>query len=361
MAVSEKDYLLMEKGKSKYMLLKSPTHFHMIRTNGATDKQLDKLMRVYPCDCGKMKKIGLHVTAFRCESLRRVVLSGYEVWDEITFWIGGEARTYILSKTYSEENLDEFFREQQRSWQFMVKPERCSELAPELIHTVSLWVNVICMVIPTLFFFSGEPNKLYVLLCVLCQLVPVILVCAYPESFTLLESRTNYPKQKWKCPGSLMAAFLVPGFGLALRVFTDFTFFDGGFWKLIAVAGVLWLLMMVPLFCRSRRIREDIGECIALTAMVLFLNLGVAGQLNYLLDFQPVRTCKPEIVQMDKHVGVKSTSYSCTVIMQDGERVVISVPKHFYQHTSVGQNVNVTDHKGAFGIRFLQMEEDSVE
>ena len=359
MAITEKEYLLVEKGKSWYMLLKSQTHFHMVRLNGMTEKQMHKLLKVYPCDSKTLKELNLHVSAFRCESLRRVVLAGYEARDEITFWIGTESRKYTLSKSYSEEILDDFFAAQQRSWQFMTKPKVWKGLDPELIHWVTFWVNAVCMAVPTLFFFGGKPNKLLALLCICCQLAPLILVLAYPESFTLLESKSSYPKQKWKCPGSLMGAFLAPGFGLALRVFPDFTFFEGGFWQLMAVAAVIWLVMLIPLFVRTRRVRESVGECLALAVILIFLNLGIAGQLNALLDFQPADTRRVTVVDLHSHVGSKGgTSYYCTVAMPDGVQVDISVSKMAFPNTKIGQNMTVEDHQGAFGIRFLTLPKE---
>jgi len=359
MAITEKEYLLIEKGKSRYMLLKSQTHFHMVRLNGMTEKQMHKLLKVYPCDSKTLKELNLHVSAFRCESLRRVVLAGYEAWDEITLWIGAETRKYTLSKSYSEEMLDDFFREQQRSWQFLKKPEVWRGLDPELIHRICFWMNAVCMAIPTLFFFGGKPNKLLALLSICCQLAPLLLVLVYPESFTLLESKSSYPKQKWKCPGSLMGAFLAPGFGLALRVFSDFTFFEGGFWQLMSVAAVIWLVMLIPLIVRTGRVRENLGESIALAAILLFLNLGIAGQLNVLLDFQPVAAYRATVVDLHSYVGVKGgTSYYCTVDLSDGVQADISVSKTTFQNTKIGQNMSVEDHQGAFGIRFLTLPKE---
>lgn len=357
MAITEMDYLQIEKGKNRYLLLKSPRHFHLVKLNGMTQKRIEKLLRVYPCDDETLKKMKLHYSAFRCQSLRRVTLSGYEAGSEITFWIGGEARKYVLSQSCSEGFIDDFFAEQQRSWPFLKKPVPWVGLDPSVIRKVSLWTNVLCMGIPCWFFFLKEPYGLMAALSVLCQIVPVVMVAVYPESFTLLEG--GKPGARDRKPGNLMGAFLVPGFALALRTLDDFTYFDGALWRLALIAFLLWLPMVGALALRSHRIRLNLWECVSLGAILLLLNLGMAGQLNGFLDTAPVKSQTVEVVDTHLSQGSKFTSYYCTVILADGERVDIQVPGRVYRQTEAGDEIRVEDHVGAFGIRFLTLGKEN--
>ena len=357
MAITEMDYLQIEKGKNRYLLLKSPTHFHLVKLNGTTQKQIEKLRRVYPCDDGTLKKMKLHYSAFRCQSLRRVVLSSYEAGSEITLWIGGEVRKYVLSQDYSEQFVDNFFAGQQRSWLFLKKPVPWVGLDPSVIRKVSLWTNVLCMGIPCWFFFLKEPYRLMAALSVLCQIVPVVLVAVYPESFTILEGGKQGTQDRK--PGNLMGAFLVPGFALALRTLDDFTYFDGALWHLALIAFLLWLPMVGALALRSHRIRLNLWECVSLGAILLLLNLGMAGQLNCFLDTAPVKSQTVEVVDMHLSQGSKFTSYYCTVILADGESVDIQVPGRIYRQIEAGDGICIEDHAGAFGIRFLTLGKEN--
>ena len=47
MAITEKDYLLLEKTGNTYMLLKSLTHFHLVKVDaGLSERTYNRLMRM---------------------------------------------------------------------------------------------------------------------------------------------------------------------------------------------------------------------------------------------------------------------------------------------------------------------------
>ena len=54
MAITEADYLHVHQGESTYLLLRSPTHFHLVRVDaGLTEPVMKRLLRMYPCGfCG---------------------------------------------------------------------------------------------------------------------------------------------------------------------------------------------------------------------------------------------------------------------------------------------------------------------
>ena len=349
MAITEKDYLLVERAGNTYMLLKSPTRFHLVRTDGLSVNRKNRLMRLYPCGNDMLKAMEIHFSAFRSESLRRVVLTGGKRGDFLQFWAGTSVQEYTLRKDYSEDELNGFFCAQQRTWRRAPKWEG---LPPELIRRITWWTNGLSIACSVWFWLFAVPYRLMAAACILCHIISIILVAACPESFTLLESAERH-KHKRQQRGCLLAAFAAPGFALALRALTDFTYpGNESFWQLALAAFAIWIPVAALLILKATQLRENMPEFIALLVMLLFLNLGTAGHLNYLLDFDMPQCHTLEVV--DKHVdsGSKSTSYYVTVIFPDGEELELSVSGGKYRDVAVGERVLVKEWDGAFGIHF---------
>lgn len=349
MAITKKDYLLLEKAGNTYMLLKSPTHFHLVKVEASlSERAYNRLMRLYPCDNDVLKEMKIHFSAFRSESLRHVVLTGGKRGDSLKFWVGTSPQEYTLCDNYSEDELNCFFCNQQRTWRV---PPKWEGLAPELIHKVTFWTTALSIACSVWFYFLARPYRLMALICILWQVVSIILVSVYPESFTFLES---IKKQRNHRQGCLLAAIVAPGFGLSLREMIDFTYIGNeGFWHIALVALVIWIPMALILIVRARQLREDIPEFVAILAMILFLNLGTAGYLNYLLDFNSPAAHTVEVA--DKHIdrGSKSTSYYVTVNLPDGELLELNVSARKYRKVAIGEKMLVKDSDGAFGIRYF--------
>lgn len=354
MAITEKDYLLLEKAGTTYMLLKSPTHFHLVKVDASlSERAYNRLSRLYPCGSDALKELNIHFSAFRAESLRRVILTGGKRGDSLQFWVGTSPQEYTLCNDYSDEELNGFFCNHQRTWR---RPPKWEGLDPALIRKVTFWTNALSIVCSVWFYFLAVPYRLLAVICILLQVVSIILVSVYPESFTLLESREKH-KHKRQRRGCLLAAFVAPGFALALRSFTDFTYLGNeGFWQVALVAFAIWIPMALILILKAQQLREDMPEFIATLAILLFLNLGTAEYLNYLLDFDTPTMHTLEVV--DKHIdrGTKSTSYYIIVNLPNGEELELNVSAGKYRKADVGEKVLVKASDGAFGIRFYTTE-----
>lgn len=334
------------------MLLKSLTHFHLVKVDaGLSARTYNRLMRMYPCDNDALKELKLHFSAFRAESLRHVVLTGNKRGDVLKFWVGTSLREYTLQDNYSEDELNCFFCDQQRTWRI---PPKWEGFDPELIRKITFGMTALSVISSVWFCFFARPYRLMALVCILWQVVSIILVSVYPESFTFLES---VKKQRNQRQGCLLAALVAPGFALTLREMIDFTYLgNAGFWRILLVAFVIWIPAALILIVRARQLREDVPEFVAILVMILFLNLGTAGYLNYLLDFSAPKTHALEIV--DKHIdrGSKSTSYYITVDLPDSEAMELNISAGKYRNVAVGEQILVKDSNGAFGIRYFMTQ-----
>ena len=65
MAITELDYLHIHKGDSSFILLRNPTHFHLIRIDAdLSESRMERLLRIYPSDTDQLHKLGVHFSAF---------------------------------------------------------------------------------------------------------------------------------------------------------------------------------------------------------------------------------------------------------------------------------------------------------
>ena len=110
MAITELDYLHIHKGDSSFILLRNPTHFHLIRIDAdLSESTMERLLRIYPCDTDQLHKLGVHFSAFKATNLRGIVITGYQSGDTLELWLGGDVREYQLGTDYSDEILSSFF------------------------------------------------------------------------------------------------------------------------------------------------------------------------------------------------------------------------------------------------------------
>mgnify|MGYP003293098304 CR=1 FL=1 len=82
------------------------------------------------------------------------------------------------------------------------------------------------------------------------------------------------------------------------------------------------------------------------------MSIGIVGQVNYLLDFSDGRIHYTEVV--DQHVSTgKSTSYYCTVLLENGEEFEIQVSRDLYRQIGVGSWVKITTYDGGLGMEYV--------
>lgn len=354
MAITGSDYLHIHKGDASYILLRSPTHFHLIRIDAdLSESKMERLLRIYPCDTNQLHKLGVHFSAFKATNLRGVVITGYQAGDTLELWLGGDIRQYQLATDYSDEMLSSFF-----SGHLITRrlPPQWEGLDPSLIRKITWSLNGFSIACAILFYFISVPYMLWSVLCILCQASALILTLIYPSSFTLADDSKKPKRYINKGKGHLLLTCIAPGFALCLRTMTDFTFTDRSLGILLLVSLVTSLVLCAVYIWINKGLRNGLVNAIAVIFAIVFLGLGTVGQLNYLLDFGYVDRQMAQVVDKQVTRQTKSTSYDCTVQLPNGEFMELNLSARRYQDIDIGDDVIVAHYDGAFHIPFSTVE-----
>lgn len=354
MAITESDYLHVCKGDSSFLLLRSPTHFHLVRIDhNLPETKMERLLRRYPCDSDQLQKLGVHFSAFKADNLRSVVITGYRAGAGLELWLGGDLRKYRLGSDYSEEALEKFFKDHSITRRL---PPKWEGLEPSRIRMITWAINSISIACAIAFYFISIPYKFWSILCILCQLSTLAFALLYPASFTLDDDSKSHKRFKNKGKGHLLPACVAPGFALCLRTMTDFTFTDHTLGILLIVSLVTSLVVLAGYILINKGLRNGLADAIATIVVVAFLGLGTVGQLNYLLDFGPADTQTAKVVDKQILRSTRSTSYDCTVQLPDGEYMELTLSARAYKAMDIGDDVTVTHYEGAFRIPFSTVQ-----
>ena len=354
MAITESDYLHIHKGTSSYLLLRNATHFHLIRMDAnLSESKMERLLRLYPCETDQLQKMGLHVSAFKADNLRGIVITGYEAGDTLELWLGGDIREYQLGSNYSEDTLTHFFAGHSITNRL---PPKWEGLDRTIVRKVTLSVNSIAIACAIGFHFISIPYKLWSVLCIACQLAALVLTLCYPASFTLAEDTKKSKRRTSKGKGQLSPAFYAPAFALCLRTIKDFTFDDSYFLLRLLVSAIASLVLCGGYILTTKKLRNGLVNAIATVFVILFLSFGTVGQLNYLLDFDYVDRQVATVVDKQVTRHTRSTDYDCTVQLPNGELMELSISGRTYRKIEVGEDIVVAYHSGAFHIPFFIVE-----
>ncbi len=352
MAITERNYLRIQKNDTSYLLLRSNTHFYLVKEDSAlTERKYQKLLRLFPCNLQQLQLLGLHVSAFRSENLCHVIIKGLSAGDELEIWLSGDLRRYLLAENYTDAVLTDFFngysitRRLQAPW---------TGLAPKLIRSVTWTVSGVSIVSSLAFLFLERPYWLWSVLCILCQFLSILLIYLFPSSF-VFNDRKDVPLKRKNRRGNLLAAMLVPSFALALRTITDFTFKDNAFWILLLISAILYCAVLLPMVIISSNARSRMVTSVAIIFLMVFLGFGTIGQVNYLLDFSSADSQIVVVTDKRSYHGIRATSYYCTVQFSNGETAEISLSASYFKKIDSGDEISIAYHDGFFQIPFYML------
>ncbi len=354
MAITESDFLRICKGKASYLLLRSSTHFHLIKEDAAlSESKYKKLLKLYPCDLQQLQNLKLHVSTFRAENLRHIIVKGFRAGDELELWLGSDIQRYQLAEKYTDAILTAFFSGYSITRRL---PPPWTGLDPKLIRSIILAINCIAVVSSLAFLLFKNPYWLWSTLCLLCQFASIFLVYLFPASF-VLDDRKDAHVRKGNKQGNLLVALLAPSFALALRTFTDFTFVGNTFWLLLLISSFVFSAALLPMVFISRNTRNRLVTTAAIVPLMIFLGMGTIQQFNYLLDFTSAKSHVVVVTDKETDYGGKATSYYCTVQFQDGESRKLSVSVSDYKRIDIYEEISVAYYDGFFHIPFYKISD----
>ena len=252
-------------------------------------------------------------------------------------------KAYHRQKRRSDQNLSlgQWRRENQNPGTF------------KLLKKLTLLLTIVGAVLSLAFFFLPVPYELTAWVLVVLSLICLALPLIFPAYYSLLRTADEAKETEGVACVSWIAPAAACNFGIALRALTDFSFINEG--RLFAAAGIVGGVLAVIYTLRCRELQWKIGRILCLLFLLLYVGLGLSGELNYLLDTSEVVI--EEKVVLDMHISTSSKgpdSYYCTVELQ-GKEVDIDVGSETYQTITVGETVEVGTKQGAFGMAYSQI------
>lgn len=350
MISNDECYLHVHKGDSSYLLLRGPSHFHLIRVDSSlSESKFKKLLRMYPCGADQLQIMGIHFSAFKAENLRGVVVKGYNTGDSLELWVGGDSRHFRFESDYTAEQIERFFS----GYQVLTNlPPKWEGLNPDLIWVTTLMVNALSVGSATFFYFVYRPYWFWSVSCLVCQFAAIIIPTIFPESFSLIDgdskSKFSVPKGK----GNLLLALVAPGFALTLRSLTDFTFDNAALGTTLLISAGMYITLFLPILRISRNTHHRVISSISIVIIMIFLGMGTIEQLNYLFDYNCGDSQIVEVVDKWSSRSTKSTTFYCEVLFPNGTTEEFTTSGRIYRDISIGEDVIVTHYSGAFHIPF---------
>lgn len=229
------------------------------------------------------------------------------------------------------------------------------EQDPERMKKLKVFSRIFflcCYATAALFLFVARPYKLFSILCLIGIFACLSLGIRFPAYFSMLESEKDAVKRGVKPRIFVGMPFMMLMTTAMLRTVIDFSYISWTgmiIWTGI-VGGAIALILGLHLEERKNR-KLDFR---ALVLLVLFWSMGIVGQINYLTDFSKPSIYYTEVV--DQHVSHgKTTSYYCTVLLENGEEFDIQVNREMYQRNGTGNWVKTQTYSGGLGIAYIEI------
>lgn len=352
MAVQEGEYLLLQQNEKLYMLLGSKGIYHLVSVDKKlTEEREAQLLRLYPCSEQTLRELGITVSALK---VRGVAANGWEAGDELVLYVGKKKQRYMLSDDSTQEQMALLFdgvekfqmpkkKQKNGDWR---KAKQKKELIPVMRGSKTLLLVAALGSSAGLLLHHPGWSVLGILVSITCGVLDLV----FPQYFTLLDLAKG-SKQKHAIGLGFSAA--MPIMVLALYVFNRYNyltmeifFWSAGLGVLICIAFGLW----------SREFADRTGDLLALGLLLVMFLSGPIGMVNGLLDLEEPKTY-PVMVE-EKHISSgKSTSYYCTILLENGESFDLSVSKPDYEQINAGEQIVIAHHSGGLGIEYLSLVE----
>ena len=350
MAITEKDILRITMKDTPYLLLRSPTHFHLIQVNSElTDKRFMRLLRIYPCGTKELEAMHLHVSAYKAENITFIHLHKTHTASTLELHRTLNQVNCTLDEDYSEDELRSFFEGYPLTVTTVPKPE----ISRSTVRSISAAVHLACAICTTIYLFL-PPHSKWVWACLICQLPAILLPLWKPAFFSLTDFHWHRINE-YNEIGNLSIAFLMPLAVLSVRVLSTYTYQDSDLFRIIALnltvvlVAYIFTLILRPII--RLRIRKNI--CVLFFCGIFAISNLI--HINYLLSPTPDAEYKANIVSIERR-NTKHASYRCTVETPNGTEMEINLRNRDASQLSADDTMIVQYYEGTLNIPFYMYE-----
>lgn len=361
-----------------YQVFSTARKYHFVHVGGELSGiHEEKLLDSAPNDSLMAELPGKNFSLDKAEvqrialNMRRSASTQIPNSGTITFY-GPKKRSFVLLGEAAPEQIEAFFadvngrvetnqktldrrtRKEERdravgAW----NKERQDPATFRTLRTVTTVLLVIGAGSTLAFMFIGRPYALWSILCMVCFFASVALGLLFPAYFSLNYTSGDSMKRTGAKCISLMGPLMASGFGPTLRTILDFNFVPG--WIGYAAGAALSVVLVVLFALRLRELKGRFGMILAVWFILLFVAIGIPGQLNGLLDFKEPDYKTVDVVEMHISTGSRSPDrYICKVRLPDGTEMELSVAKETYEQTRVGDKGVMAICHGGLGMSYAE-------
>lgn len=341
MAITEQEYLHIQYGNRIYMLLRSPTHFHMVQVNvSLTEEAMAQLMQLYPCSTKELEALRLHVSAFKATTLKEVQLEGRS----LELHRSSDVLHCTLETDYPEYLLRNFFAGYPLSVTHPPEPKTSRTTIGKLNRIMHIASTASALLLLCL----HSTSILWSIPALLCQLPPLLLLLLAPEYFYF----TDVEKDKYNPSlrdGNVFWPMFCPMIAVTWTSLTHIAYEESVFFRLLLIHTLLSLLLFA-LAMLHKPFRSRCRGKLLFLAVILLFSFGNTNVLNYFAAPIPVEGFTATVTELQLTRYSRGKSYEAIVSLPNGSDLELNLRKDDYRALSRGDSIRLNYHEGALGL-----------
>ena len=346
MAITEQDFLRIKMNDIPYLLLRSPTHFHLVQVNSElTDKRFRRLLHIYPCSTKELESMHLHVSAFKTENVTFIHLHKTHIESTLELHRTLSQVNCTISLEYSDTRVQRFFDGYSVTITSVPKP-KVSKATIKRISKITHAISYICAAI----YVFTPPRSNFAWPCIFCQFIPILLSIWKPTYFRINDFHWTR-MERYKEEGNLLIAWLIPAITSTIRALTAYTYNNANLTKIFTLNFIAVLVMYILLLLLRPTFRLHIRKSIPIILLFILYSVGNFMHINYLTAPTPTAEYSAAVVSLERS-NTRHKNYHCIAETKLGTAVELNIRGRDYYALSPDDQILIQYYDGALNIPF---------
>ncbi len=356
------NHVLLRKGGKLLLLVQYPDRYYLVTVDRKLTQEAEARLLSGSCSPQTIQELGLTCQTITRQEFKGVCCPGGSAGDPLTLYINTETLKYQLDDDFAGQDIRQMFPDIPRvqpppgtgghgakDW----RTSRQTESGRKTARIADLALNVVsigCSVVTAITTINHGLSLLGLVACLGAVIVNLAVYLCFPQYFSILSSK-EFKRVGYTAPVEhLDLPVIIPSIVLLSCGAGKLTVLSWG--KLLLMGVVLGAVLLVILRKLSRELRENQTSLLAFGLVMLLFSCGLLLQLNHLVNPALDQTQQVTISETEKHRHRRGTSYDCTVVLENGEEVELSISKALYNRIKPGDTVEAYVGEGALGIRY---------
>ncbi len=356
------NHVLLRKGGKLLLLVQYPDRYYLVTVDRKLTQEAETRLLSGSCSPQTIQELGLTCQTITRQDLRSVSFTGGNAGDRLNLYTNSNTLKYQLDDDFAGQDIRQMFPDIPRvqppsgtgghgakDW----RTSRQTESGRKTARIAGFVLNVLglgCSVVAAMNTSSHGLSLLWPLACLGAVIVNLAVYLCFPQYFSIMGYKEYKRAGHTAQVRHLDLGVFVPATILFFCGFRSLTVLSWG--KLLLMGVVLGAVLLVILRKLSRELRENQTSLLAFGLVMLLFSCGLLLQLNHLVNPALDQTQQVTISETEKNRHRRGTSYDCTVVLENGEEVELSISKALYNRIKPGDTVEVYVGEGALGIRY---------